>query len=131
RRDGERWVVEARSGVSDADLTPVPVIVDTAGNQVTVRYNTSFASRATLTLHSDGSLHGIYRFAFEAKDRALSFTRVTTATATAAEAAPPAPLGVAFRQSSAQATVGEEGADVAAVGWVGRGGGAGELAEDG
>src|SRR6266850_7916920 len=27
RRDGERWVVEARSGVSDADLTPMPLII--------------------------------------------------------------------------------------------------------
>jgi hypothetical protein len=121
RRDGERWAVEARSGVSDADLTPVPVIVDTAGGQVTVRYNTSFASRATLTLHSDGSLHGIYRFAFEAKDRALSFKRVTTATAVAAEAAPPAPLVVAFRQPADQATVGDAAAIVSAVASSGKG----------
>jgi len=121
RRDGDRWVVEARSGVSDADLTPVPVIIDTAGDQVTVRYNTSFASRATLTLHSDGSLRGIYRFAFEAKDRALSFKRVATAVATAAEAAPPAALVVAFRQPADQATVGEAAAIVSAMASSGKG----------
>src|SRR6267142_4960932 len=121
RRDGDRWVVEARSGVSDADLTPVQVIIDTAGDQVTVRYNTSFASRATLTLHSDGSLRGIYRFAFEAKDRALSFKRVATAVATAAEAVPSAPLVVAFRQPADQATVGEATAIVSAMASSGKG----------
>lgn len=120
RREGDRWVGEARSGVSDADLTPVPIIIDTAGDHATVRYNTSFASRATLTLHSDGSLRGSYRFAFEAKDRTLSFKRVATAV-TAAEASPAAPLVVAFRQPADQATVGEAAAMVSAVASSGRG----------
>jgi len=120
RRDGERWVVEARSGVSEADLTPVPVIVDTTGDRVVLRYNTSFASRGTLTLYSDGSLRGIFRFAFEARDRSLSFKRAATATAAAA-ASPPAPLVVTLRQPADQATVGEPAAIVSAVASSGKG----------
>ncbi len=121
RREGERWVVEARSGVSDADLTPVPVIIDTTGDQVTLRYNTSFASRGTLTLHADGSLRGVFRFAFEAKDRALQFKRVATTTATAGAAEPPEPLVVAFRQPADQATVSEATGIVTAVASSGKG----------
>ena len=105
RREGEAWVVTARSGISDADLTPVPVSIDTSQDRVLVRYNTTFASRATLTLHADGSLHGVYRFAFEGKDRLLEFKRVATATAGAPERIEP--LAVAFRQPADQASVGE------------------------
>ena len=67
KREGDTWVVVARSGVSEADLTPVPVTIDTSQDKVVIRYNTSFASRATLTLHTDGVLRGVFRFAFEAR----------------------------------------------------------------
>ena len=76
KREGDAWVVVARSGVSEADLAPVPVSIETTQDRVVLRYNTSFASRATLTLHTDGALRGVYRFAFEAKDRQLEYKRV-------------------------------------------------------
>ena len=60
---------------------PGPVTIDTSQDQVVVRYNTSFASRATLTLHTDGVLRGVFRFAFEAKDRQLEYRRVATVAA--------------------------------------------------
>jgi hypothetical protein len=105
KREGEAWVVTARSGVSDADLTPVPVGIDTSQDRVHVRYNTSFASRATLTLHADGTLRGVYRFAFEGKDRLLEFKRVATAGTTPAERVEP--LAVAFRQPAEAASLRE------------------------
>jgi hypothetical protein len=104
KREGDAWVVTARSGVSEADLTPVPVSIDTiTQDRIVVRYNTSFASRATLTLHTDGALRGVFRFAFEAKDRQLAYKRVATATAGPAE--PPVPLAVTFRNPSDEAGV--------------------------
>jgi hypothetical protein len=103
RREGDAWVVTGRSGVSDADLTPVPVSIDTSQDRVLLRYNTSFASRATLTLHTDGSLRGVYRFAFEGKDRLLEFKRVATATAGTPERTEP--LAVAFRHPPDQSSV--------------------------
>jgi hypothetical protein len=62
KREGDTWAVVARSGVSEADLAPVPVSIDTTQDRVVIRYNTSFASRAMLTLHTDGALRGVYRF---------------------------------------------------------------------
>ncbi len=103
KREGDAWVVTARSGVSEADLTPVPVTIETAQDRVVVRYNTSFASRATLTLHTDDALRGVYRFAFEAKDRQLAYKRVATATAGPPEKLEP--LAVTFRNPSDQADV--------------------------
>jgi hypothetical protein len=103
KREGDTWAVVARSGVSEADLAPVPVSIDTTQDRVVIRYNTSFASRAMLTLHTDGALRGVYRFAFEAKDRQLEYKRVATATAGPAE--PPTPLAVTFRNPPEQADV--------------------------
>jgi Caspase domain len=103
KREGDAWVVVARSGVSEADLVPVPVTIDTSQDRVVVRYNTSFASRAVLTLHTDGTLRGQYRFAFEAKDRQLEYKRTATATAGPAERAEP--LTVSFRTPSDQTGV--------------------------
>jgi hypothetical protein len=103
KREGDTWVVAARSGVSEADLTPVPITIDTTQDRVVLRYNTSLASRATLTLHTDGALRGVFRFAFEAKDRQLEYKRVATATAGTAE--PARPLAVAFRTPEDQAAV--------------------------
>jgi len=102
KREGDAWVVTARSGVSEADLAPVPVSIDTTQDRVVVRYNTSFASRATLTLHTDGALRGVFRFAFEAKDRQLEYKRVATATATAGTVERIEPLAVTFRNPSDQ-----------------------------
>jgi hypothetical protein len=106
KREGDTWVVVARSGVSEADLAPVPVSIDTTQDRVVIRYNTSFASRATLTLHTDGALRGVFRFAFEAKDRQLEYKRVaTTITATAGTVERIEPLAVTFRNPSDQDTV--------------------------
>jgi hypothetical protein len=105
KRDGNNWVVVAKSGVSEADLEPVPVTIDTTQDRVTLRFNTAMASRATLTLHADGSLRGVYRFAFEAKERKLEYTRVTTGRGGAPERVEP--LAVAFRNVEDQGTVRE------------------------
>jgi uncharacterized caspase-like protein len=121
RRENDAWVVTARSGVSDADLTPVPVGIDLGQDRVQVRYNTSFASRATLTLHADGSLRGVYRFAFEAKDRLLEFKRVATATAAAPAPEKPQPLTVAFRQLPEQVSVAQRSLIVTGAASSGKG----------
>ena len=105
KREGDTWVVIARSGVSEADLTPVPVTIDTGQDKVVVRYNTSFASRATLTLHTDGVLRGVFRFAFEAKDRQLQYRRVAAVAAGTGAPERIEPLAVSFRNPSDQAAV--------------------------
>src|SRR5882724_6944474 len=105
KREGNAWVVVAKAGVSEADLEPVPLTIDTAQDRVTIRYNTALASRATLTLHADGALRGVYRFAFEAKDRQLAYKRVATPTVTAGAPEKIEPLAVSFRNPSDQDTV--------------------------
>ena len=105
KREGDTWVVVARSGVSEADLTPVPVTIDTSQDKVVIRYNTSFASRATLTLHTDGVLRGVFRFAFEAKDRQLEYRRVATVATGTGTPERIEPLAVSFRNPSDQAAV--------------------------
>ncbi|MBI4593674.1 MAG: caspase family protein, partial [Candidatus Rokubacteria bacterium] len=116
RREGGTWVVRARYGVSDANLTPVDLTVDTSEDRVTLRFNTALASRATLTLHADAALRGTFRLAFEARDRRLDFKRVATATAGGPEA-----LAVAFRHPPDQTRLGESSLVVTAVVSSGRG----------
>ncbi|OGK95491.1 MAG: hypothetical protein A3D33_20655 [Candidatus Rokubacteria bacterium RIFCSPHIGHO2_02_FULL_73_26] len=117
RREGGAWAVQARFGVSDADLTPVSVLVETAGDRVVLRFVTSFASRVVLTLHADRSLRGTFQFAFEAKERRLELARV----ATAAPAGQPAPLTVAFRHPPDQARLGAAATVATAIVTSGKG----------
>ncbi len=120
RFEGGKWWVEARFGVTDADLTPVHVLVDTAGGQIALRFVTSLASKVTLTLHEDTTLRGVFRLAFETKDRRLELKRVATASGPAG-AERPEPLAIAFRYPPDQARVGEPALMATAIVTSGRG----------
>ena len=109
-----KWKIEARYGVTDADLTPVHVLVDSAGDRIALRFVTGLASRVALTLHADASLRGTFRLAFEAKDRRLELKRVATAVAPASPPTPE-PLAIAFRSPADQARVGEAAALATAI----------------
>lgn len=120
RFEGGKWRVEALYGVTDADLTPVNVLIDTAADKIALRFVTSLASRVTLTLHQDATLRGAFRLAFETKDRRLELKRVATAAAPA-DASSPAPLAVAFRHPADQARVGDPALMATAIVTSGRG----------
>lgn len=106
RFEAGKWWVEGRYGVTDADLAPVHVLVETADGKIALRFVTTLASRVTLTLHEDGTLRGGFRLAFEAKERRLELKRVATA-ATTPGADRPEALAVQFRYPIDQLRVGE------------------------
>lgn len=120
RFEGGKWRVEGRFGVTDSDLTPVHVLVDTADDKIALQFVTSLASRVTLTLHQDAALRGVFRLAFETKERRLELKRLAAATAPAG-VEKPEPLAIAFRNPLEQARVGDPALIATAIVTSGRG----------
>ena len=58
RRQDGRWLVEAQYGVTNVNLTPIVVALDTTGGRVQLRFVSHVGSPVTLTLQQDGLLRG-------------------------------------------------------------------------
>lgn len=118
RREGDKWIVQARFGVADVDLQATPVTLETADDRVILKFTTSLGSRLSLILYSDAALRGTFKLAFEARERRIEFRKATTPPATAGV---PEGLTVAFRHPPDQARVTEASSVVAAIVTSGKG----------
>jgi hypothetical protein len=87
-REG-KWVVDARYGISDHDLTPLPAALEIAGDRIHLRFVTELASRVSLTLHRDRTLRGSFALVLDARDRKITLRKVSDAPTTAAAGAGP------------------------------------------
>jgi len=83
RRQGGRWLVEAQYGVTNVNLTPVVVALDTTGGRVQLRFVSHVGSPVTLTLQQDGLLRGGLRQSNETRERAIELKRVSASAAVA------------------------------------------------
>ena len=77
RRQDGRWLVEAQYGVTNVNLTPVVVALDTTGGRVQLRFVSHLGSPVSLTLQQDGLLRGGLRQSNEARERAMELRRVS------------------------------------------------------